>query len=328
MDFRLHVEMPSSSLNIQRSDSIISLGSCFSQRIGERLEALKFNIDIDPFGVQYDPVSISNALLAIAEKKCVDALEEFNGNYFSFAHSTLFSSHDEHTALDHINKRIIGASNMLEVDPVVMLTLGTAWVFKHKERGLIVANCHKLPAKLFERELLTVAQVVDALRSAMLAVQKIAPNVRFVFTVSPVRHVRDGLINDQLGKSVLFVALHELRSHFPEAEYFPAFEILQHELRDHRFYAEDMAHPSEQATEYIWQQFERSMVDPAEQALSKEIQALRAAMKHKPFNAGSKEYQGFLKTQIDKLEKIASLHPGLDLSEMKVHFDMASAKTC
>jgi len=322
MELRVKVDIPEMPFKIDRKTPILSVGSCFSQLIGKRLNDLLFKIEVDPFGVMYDPTSISNALIEIADKRVysLEDLQKNNDLFFSFAHSTMFSGINEDEVLELINSRIGAANAMLREAPLIMITLGTAWAFRNKETNSIVANCHKLPGTLFERELLSVDTVVMALSKAMTSVKKVAPKAKFLFTVSPVRHLRDGLMNDQLGKSTLFVALNELRNENSDIMYFPAFELLQHELRDYRFYAEDMAHPSDQASEYIWQQFENSMMNPLENALSKEIYSLRSAIKHRPFDASSSEHQNFIKAQIEKLDKIGSSNPELDISEMRDNF--------
>lgn len=317
--FRVQVEMPESTIQLKRSDALLSLGSCFSQRIGERLNRLKFNIEVDPFGVLYDPVSMANALNLVAANREFTAhdLQNENGRYFSFAHSTLFSGSEERAVLEGINSRIGNAHEQFADAPVVMLTLGTAWAFRHIGSDSIVTNCHKLPGKLFQRELLSVETIVEALSGAMEDVLKVAPNARFLFTVSPVKHLRDGLINDQLGKSTLFVALHELRKAFPGTEYFPAFELLQHELRDHRFYAEDMAHPSKQAEEYIWKKFEANCIDGKELGQSRDLEQIHALLGHRPLSTEPAVLREHERNVQERINDLSKRFPALDLSTEK-----------
>jgi len=322
MEFRVEVDIPEMPFKIDRKTPILSLGSCFSQRIGRRLHELIFQVEVDPFGVIYDPISISNALMEIAVNKVYSSidLQKKNDLFFSFSHSTLFSGADKIEVLDRINSRIEAANAMLREAPLIMITLGTAWAFRNKEMDRFVANCHKLPGSLFERELLSVDRIVTALSRALNSVKKVVPQAKILFTVSPVRHLRDGLVNDQLGKSTLFVALNELRKEHSDLLYFPAFELLQHELRDYRFYAEDMTHPSEQASEYIWEQFENALIQPFEHGISKRIGSIQKAMQHRVQRGTTAEHQKFLQDQLDKIEELLEQHPELDLSAQASYF--------
>lgn len=314
MRFRVEVDLPGSPFHITRKDPLLLLGSCFSTNIGGRLQKLKFNTVLDPFGTLYDPLSIARALETIARdgRFGEDDLFEYEGRYGSFAHSTKFSGTDVQAVLDVMNDQVAMAHGQLKGAPVLMITLGTAWAFRHKEKGEVVANCHKVPSQTFERELLTVEDIVDKMRQAMQAVLRAAPQARFLFTISPVRHLRDGLINDQLGKSVLFVALNDLRKSFPEAAYFPAFELLQHELRDYRFYAEDMAHPSAQAIDFIWGKFEQHFIDAKESRISKQVQAIQAELAHRPLTTDPGALEAYMAKLGRKLKDISSRSPELD----------------
>lgn len=323
MEFRVKVDIPEMPFKIDRKTPLLSLGSCFSQRIGIRLEKLLFQIEVDPFGVVYDPLSISNALTEIAEKKTYSSPDLCKNKelFYSFSHSTLFSGTNENDVLDHINSRINAANSMLRDAPLVMITLGTAWAFRNIEMDKVVANCHKLPGALFERELLSVETVVSALSRALDSLKGVAPDAKILFTVSPVRHLRDGLVNDQLGKSILFVALSELRKVHAEVLYFPAYELLVHELRDYRYYAEDMAHPTDQAAEYIWQRFEEALIQPSEHDISKKIRSIQQAMQHRIQRANTVEFRKFAQDQRNRVTELLQQRPELDLTEQASYFE-------
>ncbi len=303
-----------SPISIGHTDQVLCIGSCFAEQMGGRLERLKFPTLVNPFGIVFNPVSIGRSLgrLMGGELFSEDGLVENQGLWHSWAHHGRFSQPDKAAALSNINDSLSTARVFLETTNRLVVTLGTAHVFTLKKTGEVVANCHKLPATDFERRRLSVAEVAAALLPVFEKMKAHLPSLEIIATVSPVRHLRDGLMENQRSKATLLLALDEIGQRLPYVHYFPAFEILLDDLRDYRFYAEDMAHPSPQATDYIWQYFEQAFFDEKTRALNGRIERVHSAMAHRPFHPQSDEHQVFIKKELAALRQLATAHPGLD----------------
>lgn len=305
----------SSEVSISHTDRTLCIGSCFAEQIGGRLERLKFSTLTNPFGIVFNPVSIGRSLerlLSLAAVFTETDLVEHQGLWHSFEHHGRFSHPDKSTALDGINQAFSTAKAFLENTNWLVVTLGTAHVFVLKKTGEVVANCHKIPAGEFERRRISVSEVVAALLPTFERLKAEIPNLEIIVTVSPVRHLRDGLTENQRSKATLLLALDEIGQQLPYVHYFPAYEILLDDLRDYRFYAEDMAHPSPQATNYIWQYFSQAFFDEKTQALCSRIEQLLTALTHRPFHPQSIEHQTFAKKQLVTLEQLSAEFPYLD----------------
>ena len=246
-----------SRVEVSPDDKICVLGSCFADNIGDKMAELGFNACVNPFGTLYNPVSVCNSVsrlssgIPFTEDECVE-MGSGAGLVCSFSHHTSFARSTAEEFLDHANTSLAAASKAWNEAGKVIITLGTAWCFEYIPTGEIVSNCLKIDQKLFRRKRLSVQETSVLLRNLVGR----NPGKEFIFTVSPIRHMKDGAHGNQLSKSILILAIEDVCNAFPErCEYFPAYEILLDELRDYRFYAEDLVHPSQQAVSLIWNRF-------------------------------------------------------------------------
>lgn len=302
--FSTVVNIPKSSLDISYRDKILTLGSCFAENIGTKLQNAYFQTFINPFGVLYNPMSVGQGLRYLLSEKnfTTDDIFHYGSLWNSFAHSSLFSATTAEETLQNINSRLRAAGNFLSETNVMMITLGTAWVFENAETRNIVANCHKLPANCFNRRRVSRDEIVKELSEVITLLRGRNPQMQFIFTVSPIRHWKDGAHENTLSKSTLHMAIDELEKNFTFVQYFPAYEIVIDELRDYRFYASDMLHPSETAIDYTWQKFSETYFSMETLKLKKELEQLRADLNHRPLHPETSEYQTFL-TSIEKKKK-------------------------
>lgn len=292
------------------------VGSCFAENIGRKLEEHKFTVDINPFGILYNPASVAEGLrrLLCPERFTPGDLFQHEGIYHSFAHHSRFSAPTEEECLEQINSRLYQSSDFLRKATRLVITLGTAFVYRLKSNGRIVANCHKLPEKRFDRERLSVEAIVADWKPLLLALWEQNPALKILFTVSPIRHWKDGAHENQLSKATLLLAADALQREFPERiAYFPAYEILMDELRDYRFYADDMLHPSPLAIDYMWQRFTDHFLSADTLAILKEWGDIQKAMNHKPFQPDSEVYKRFIHQTLLKMERICEKMPSFDI---------------
>lgn len=266
-ELKLQTPVPvgKSKVEVSPDDRIFVIGSCFADNIGERMTELGFDVCANPFGTLYNPVSVCNSVSRLAsavpfsEDECVE-MGAGAGLVCSFSHHTSFARSTAEDFLANANSSLATASKAWKEARKVIITLGTAWCFEYIPSGEIVSNCLKIDQKLFRRKRLTVRETAILLRNL---VEK-NPGKEFIFTVSPIRHMKDGAHGNQLSKSILLLAIEEVCDAFPDrCEYFPAYEILLDELRDYRFYAEDLVHPSQQAVSHIWNRFVEFAVPPS-----------------------------------------------------------------
>lgn len=269
------------------------LGSCFAENIGEKMKYFKFRVDINPCGIVYNPLSVASTLCLLMEGKPLEGEEllQNDGKWCSVLHHGSFSSPDKETCLKHINERLIQSAENLKALDCLIITLGTAWVYRFLATGKIVANCHKIPASAFERSRLSVKDMVDEYVVLVNRLRQINPGVKIVFTVSPIRHWKDGAHGNQLSKSVLLLAIDELVNRLEGVSYFPSYELVMDELRDYRFYAEDMLHVSSQAVEYIWEKFCDVYIAPESVNWMKRIDKVNKVGRHRPTDGGDEKCQ-------------------------------------
>ena len=260
----------------------------------------------NPFGILFQPKALEQLVIAALEGKKYTEDEPFfhNEHWHSFeAHSSL-SHPNKEELLRLLNQKLQNTANFLEAATHVFITLGTAWAYRFKETQTWVANCHKVPQQQFDKVLLSVETIAASLRRIRAAIQARNPKTQLVFTVSPVRHLKDGFVENQRSKAHLLAAVHEVISD-QNGFYFPAYEIVMDELRDYRFYAEDMVHPNSVAIDYIWKKFAKVWVDAKAAGIMKEVDAIRKGQQHRPFNATSAQHQEFraqLEERIDQLQ--------------------------
>jgi hypothetical protein len=322
--FQTLVEVPKYRWQTGYSQKIIFMGSCFTENIGTRMETLKYDVDINPFGILYNPFSVSNGLRILLQQKEFKAEDLIfaNGLWHSFSHHGRFSSADENEALEQINSRIKSSAGFLKNAGFLFITFGTAWIYKFKKTGRLVSNCHKIPAKEFERVRLNVDEIVDEYRDLLTEMRKVNPSLKVVFTVSPIRHWKDGAIENQCSKAVLLLAIDKLINEFGDdyCAYFPAYEIVMDELRDYRFYAEDMIHISDVAVEHIWEKFQLALIDKESQQIAVRVQKIVKATSHKPIHKNTTEYNQFLLQMKKQIEDLETKYKHLNFAAEKVYF--------
>lgn len=322
--FQTLVDVPQFKWKTGYKRKNLFMGSCFTENIGAKMEALKYPVDINPFGILYNPLSVANGLQILLDQKTFSAknLVEHNGLWHSFSHHGRFSHTEQHKALDEINRRIKSSSAFLMQANFLFITFGTAWIYRYKKSGELVSNCHKIPAGEFVRERLSVQQIVEVYRELLKEIWKKNPTVKVVFTISPIRHWKDGAIENQRSKSTLIVAVDQLIQEFSaeKCAYFPSYEIVMDELRDYRFYSEDMLHISELAIKHIWLRFEEALIDAESIEISSEVQKICNALKHRPINKKSLDYSKFLVSFLKKTEVLENRFPYLNLKLEKEHF--------
>ena len=287
----------------------MSLGSCFAENMAAKFEYFKFQNIVNPFGIIFNPISLEKIIKRSVEK-----------NYFTekniFFHHDLWHCFEVHSEISNPNKedllhnlnQIIESTNeKITQSTHIIITYGTSWVYKQKVSNEIVANCHKVPQNQFEKEILSVEVIQKSIADTVDLIKKINPNCHFIFTISPVRHSKDGFVENQRSKAHLITAIHH--SQFTIHNYFPSYEILMDELRDYRFYANDMLHPSQLAIDYIWERFIENYISETEFTIMQEVCNIQKALHHKPFNPNSESHKKFLNNLNQKIEKVQQKIP-------------------
>ena len=297
------------------------LGSCFTMSIGGKMKRLKFPVMVNPSGVLYNPLSIEKTLVRLMEGTPYgkEELLHENGRWFSLKHDTFFSEKDPGMCLEKMNRAFEKATGFIRKSHFLFLTFGTAWVYTWKESGEVVANCHKLPAARFERKMLEVNDIVEPYKVLIKRLFAYKDDLKIVFTVSPVRHWKDGPAGNQYSKSVLHVAIHKLLAEDERLYYFPSYEIVMDDLRDYRFYARDMLHLSDVAVDYIWDKFTDAIVDSETFPVMEEVARIVRATEHHPFRPDSEEYRKFCESQLEKIRDLENRYPFLDMSEERAY---------
>lgn len=296
---------------INYNSKIFLVGSCFSENIGSKFQYLKFNTTINPLGILFNPIAIENFVCnSINESKVVKEDLVFNNDLWHFfgAHSK-FSSEKKFDILDNINSEILKSNTKLKESSHIIITLGTAWVYRHIETDKIVANCHKFPQKKFLKEILSIEEISESLQGIISLIKDLKNNPSIIFTVSPVRHIKDGFVENQRSKAHLIAAIHQVINKRENTHYFPSYEIMMDELRNYRFYKEDMIHPNETAINYIWNKFIDTWISDENLSTMKQIENIQKGLNHKPFNTKSKEYKSFLENLENKKKDIKNKYP-------------------
>ena len=303
---------------IDYQSKLLLLGSCFSEHIGDQLSYFKFQVVQNPLGILFHPKAIERLISSAIDKKEYREKDVFTHNErcHSFdAHSKL-SDLSKNNVLSNLNLAIEKTRNQLVQATHLIITLGTAWVYRHIESDWIVANCHKVPNKHFLKELLSVDAITESLSAIIAQVSNINPKVTIIFTVSPVRHLKEGVVENLRSKSHLITGLHQVVDTENHVFYFPSYELMMDELRDYRFYAGDMIHPNETAIQYIWNTFERVWISKSELAIMSEVDSVQKRLNHMPFYPESEEHRLFL----ERLSRdIKSLKQRLPLASFEKH---------
>jgi GSCFA family len=303
MNFTTKISIQKSNSPIDYYSKTMLLGSCFSENIGEKFQYFKFETSVNPFGIIFNPVSLAK----IVERSLKQHYYKGNDIFFHNELWHCFEVHSElsnpnmETFINSLNELLDSTKKQLHDSTHIIITLGTSWVYRNIESDKIVANCHKVPQKLFKKELLSINQIEESLQHIMGLVQSVNPNCKFIFTVSPVRHIKDGFIENTQSKAHLITAIHSNNQQPTTNNYFPSYEIMMDELRDYRFYTEDMLHPNQIAINYIWEKFQEVWISENAIKTMREVDAVQKGLQHKPFNLNSESHQEFLqKLEIEK----------------------------
>ncbi len=311
MLFRTPVEIPDFSFRIEPRAVGLALGSCFAEQVGGWLARHKFAVEVNPFGALYNPASMARAVERLEAGLPFERADLFyhNGLWHSPLHHGLFSDPDPDRALERMNARLLAGAAALQRADYLLLTLGTAWVYE--QQGAVVANCHRLPAETFRRRRLGVEECVDLLEPIL----RRHPHKQFLITVSPVIHRGDGLIENQRSKSTLLLAAAALTERRPNAHYFPAYEILTSELRDYRFWDDDLCHPAPLAVEYLRERFSHALFTPQTRQFVDEVAHILRAAEHRPLHPETEMYQIFLRSMSEKVALLQQTYPAMDWRE-------------
>ena len=312
MNWNTETHIPEFPFKIDHQSNLLLLGSCFAENMGERLRYFKFNTVQNPHGIVYNPLSLLHTVQVLcSDKTYAEAdLQTANGRFFSYDHHSRFSAASAEKTLENINSKLVEARTKLPKTNVAFLTLGTAFYWKVLGENRVVNNCHKQPGNHFKQERASVDEVRSALTETVVYLKKVAPQIQVVFTISPIRHLKHGSAGNQLSKAILMVATQELAEGMDNVHYFPSYELLLDDLRDYRWYEEDLIHPNKMALDYIWERFSAALFTNETQALNKKITALRNVLGHTvltPQDAG-------IQKVINHVQKLQAEIP-LDFSE-------------
>ena len=313
---------------IDHKDKILLVGSCFTEQIGNKLGAYKFCTLQNPNGILFNPASICKAVISYTKGKLYNESELFYYNelWGSWNHHTKFSRPHKTDALELINEEQKNAGSWIKQADWILITLGSSFVYENmnaenaEDYNNVVANCHKVPIDKFNHRLLDIDEIKSMLSFMIEQVKQVNPTVNFIFTISPVRHLREGFIENNRSKAALITAVHTLCNN-EDVFYFPAYELIIDDLRDYRFYAEDMVHPNYAATNYVWEKFIQVAINEDSQQLMKEIAVIIAAKNHKPFNSISEQHKKFIAANLEKVKKISRFYSYIDFSEELLFFE-------
>jgi len=336
MQFQIPIHIKPLQPFITYRDKLLLIGSCFTEHIGNHLLDVKFNVLQNPNGILFDPLSVCNSLVSYIQNKryTEDDLFYLNECWHSWQHHSRFSGIDKKEVLENINASQQTAHVFLKDADWLIITLGSSFVYKlllssslseRKGFGSEVANCHKAPAQTFNKHLLTIEETVTALDGTLFQLFHFNPKLKIIFTISPVRHLRDGVVENNRSKARLIEAVHHLVNKFDNLHYFPAYELVIDVLRDHRFYDIDLAHPNYAATQFVLEKFSENCFDENTRQLSEEIKKLTIAKNHKAFNPTSNQHKQFLQTQLEKAKALQLQLPYLNFSEELKYFSPSNS---
>lgn len=334
MDFRLELQVKPWKQQLNLRHKVMLLGSCFTEHMTAKLARSGFCICENPHGILFNPVSILHALEAYAAGKVYQSADlfHFNGLWQSWHHHGRFASVHAEETLGMMNREAQIASGFIRKAEWLTITLGSAFVYELKPgieydfigSNRVVANCHKVPAQHFTHRLLAYTEVVAAIDEMILAARKINPGIKIIFTISPVRHFREGLVENNRSKGLLHNAVGAMENEHENVFYFPAYELIMDDLRDYRFFAEDLVHPNYMATQYVWEKFSGACIDDESRVLMERISKINSAMQHKPRQPESEQHRAFLQKMLNETLALKELAPFLDLDDATAFFSAAT----
>lgn len=322
MKMMLDIDIKSPEKRITYPQKILLIGSCFTEHIGGRLQELKFPVLQNPNGILFDPISVSKSLLSYINqtKYSKSDLLYLNELWQSWNHHSIYSSMDAAEALLNINNSQLKAHEFLKDAGWLIVTLGSSFSYRLTEGEESVANCHRAPAKWFDKHLLSTDEIADSLTGAIDTLKSFNPKLKVIFTISPVRHIRDGVVENNRSKARLIEAVHRITDTNDHCYYFPAYELVIDVLRDYRFYDVDLVHPNYAATEFVFDKFKENYIDENSQKLMEEIKSIVTAYKHKAFQPGTISHQSFLKNHYEKVLQLQQKYPQLNFANELYYF--------
>ena len=326
MQFFSPVDILKSDIAINHSKGVVLIGSCFADNIGSCMKEAKFNVLANPFGTLYNPLSIKWVIEQSLESRTFcppdqELFQDGEGTWHSWMHHSDFSSQSAEELCLNINKAGDEMRRQLQTAGTLIVTFGTAIVYTLKENGHLVANCHKQKDNLFERKRLKTEEITEAWSDLLRQLHELNPALQVILTVSPIRHQRDGLHTNQLSKATLLLATDQLVSSsqgkdgYPHLEYFPSYEIMMDELRDYRFYADDMTHPSPIAVQYIWERFSRSHFSKVTEGIIDSCKRISKALNHRPSRPDSTVYKAFIADTLKQIQTLTNNHPYINMEK-------------
>jgi len=315
MKFRTEIKLQPEINSIDYTSRLVLMGSCFSENMESKFDYFKFEQFSNPFGIIFQPKAIEKALNDCIDQKEYDEIDllTYNDIWLSLNHHSKFNQRDPKLVLEGINEKIKKGHLALKKATHLIITLGTSWAYRWKENDSFVANCHKIPQSKFTKQLLTSEEIGESLKNIRNKVFAFNKEVQLIFTVSPVRHLKDGFTENNLSKALLLKAVHELTDK-DQIHYFPSYEMMMDDLRDYRFYKKDLVHPNEIAVDYIWEHFKNTWISKKARETMKEVEEIQRSLLHKAFDPESESHQVFL----DKLEKRIQQ---LNLSHPEIRFN-------
>ena len=320
MEFRTALNPTKSNISIGYDDSVLTLGSCFAENMGARLGALHFKTLTNPFGILYNPISISKNINKLVTNEIYTEKDIFqNGDlWHSWQHHSKFSAPKKDDILRGINESLSEAQTFFQKANRLIITLGTANVFIEKKSGEVVANCHKVPSRNaetgldnFDKRRLSVEEIIESFTNILNKINTQNADIQIIITVSPIRHIRDGLIENQRSKATLLLAVDELSRQFQNVHYFPAYELMMDDLRDYRFYEADMIHPTSQAIDYIWDYFKETFFTDKTNCVVNDVQKMNAMLQHRPLHPDTEEHQQFVNSVNNKMIELKNKYPNI-----------------
>ncbi|WJS96588.1 GSCFA domain-containing protein [Flavobacterium johnsoniae] len=317
MQFRTQIPISKSNNPIDYNSKILSVGSCFAENMAEKFDYFKFQNETNPFGIIFNPVSIEKLFSRVCKLEMFEEKDVFfhSERWHSFEVHSDLSNSDRQELLETLNKAVSETYKQLKEATHIIITLGTSWIYRNTESEEIVANCHKVPQKQFSKELLSVETIQKSIQNTVDLIQNLNPNANFIFTISPVRHIKDGFVENQLSKSHLFTALHQVlkinNSQSTIHNYFPSYEIMMDELRDYRFYGGDMLHPNQIAIDYIWKLFSENYISQESFSIMQEVDEIQKSLRHRSFNPESEQHQKFLTKLQQKINLLGDKLPNI-----------------
>ena len=322
MKMMLDLDMKSPEQKINYIDQLMLMGSCFTEHIGKKLENVKFKILQNPSGILFNPMSVAKSLNAYIENRSYKKEDLFylNELWQSWNHHSVFSGMDADEVLNNINKTQQQAHDFLKETNWLVITLGSSFSYRLADGGKPVANCHRAPAQQFSKHLLSIDETVNALDDCRQNLFQFNNKLQIIFTISPVRHIRDGVVENNRSKARLIEAVHQLVHQSDRLHYFPSYELVIDVLRDYRFYDIDLVHPNYAATEYVFQRFTESFIDDESQSMMSEIKKIIIAFKHKPFQPSTEAHYKFLNTFLEKTKLFQVKYPHINLQDELMYF--------